>query len=191
MRSWERAKLRKAAVRYAEHGWHVLPGAYLVGQHAGRHAKERRFDCGEAGCRTVACHPVPGRAYLPTRSPAVVAEWWRTHPYSVLFPTGHAFDVLEVSATLGRAALLGDGFVAARGPVAVAQQKGQGDRWLFLVLPGHGLLPELAGSPTWCCTGRARGSRRHRARSSAGGSRWELSPETTAGDRRSPTPCRR
>jgi hypothetical protein len=178
MRSWERAKLRKAAIRYVEHGWHVLPGAYLVGQHAGRHAKERRFDCGEVGCRTVACHPVPGRAYLPTRSPAVVDEWWRTHPYSVLFPTGHAFDVLEVSATLGRAALLGDGFVAARGPVAVAQPKGQGDRWFFLVLPGHGLLPELAQQPDVVLHGQGSWVPAAPSPQFGGRVRWELSPET-------------
>src|SRR6185437_225319 len=57
MRSWERAKLRRVAMRYAEQGWHVLPGAYLVRPGRGRHTHERRFDCGEIGCRTVACHP--------------------------------------------------------------------------------------------------------------------------------------
>lgn len=174
MRSWERAKLRKAALRYVEHGWHVLPGAYLVGQHAGRHAKERRFDCGQAGCRTVACHPA---AYSPSRSPAIVAEWWSEHPYSVLFPTGHAFDVLEVSAALGRAALLGDGFVAARGPVAVAQEKGQGDRWFFLVLPGHGLLPELAQQPDVVLHGQGSWVPAAPSPQFGGRVRWELSPE--------------
>jgi hypothetical protein len=170
MRSWERGKLRKAATRYVEHGWHVLPGAYLVGQHVGRHAKERRFDCGEVGCRTVACHPA---AYTPSRSPSVVAEWWRVHPYSVLFPTGHAFDVLEVSAALGRAALLGDGFVAARGPVAVAP----GGRWCFLVLPGHGLLPELAQQPDVVLHGQGSWVPAAPSPQFGGRVRWELSPE--------------
>jgi hypothetical protein len=72
-----------------------------------------------------------------------VTRHWHAHPYTVLFPTGHAFDVLEVPADLGRTALLGDGFVAARGPVAVAP----GERWMFLVRPGHGILPELARHP--------------------------------------------
>ncbi|MEV0570253.1 bifunctional DNA primase/polymerase [Dactylosporangium sp. NPDC050588] len=175
MRSWERAKLRKAAVRYAEHGWHVLPGAYLVGQHAGRHARERRFDCGQPGCRTVACHPT---ANTPSRSPAAVAEWWRVHPYSVLFPTGYAFDVLEVPGALGRAALLGDGFVAARGPVMVARQKDQGDRWSFLVLPGHGLLPELAQQPGVVLHGQGSWVPAAPSPQFGGRVRWELSPES-------------
>jgi hypothetical protein len=182
MRSWERTRLRKAAIRYAEHGWHVLPGAYLVGQHAGRHAKERRFDCGQTGCRTVACHPVPSatdnQARTPTRSPAVVAEWWSKHPYSVLFPTGHAFDVLEVSAALGRTALLGDGFVAARGPVAVAQEHDRGGRWYFLVLPGHGLLPELAQQHDVVLHGQGSWVPAAPSPQFGGRVRWELSPET-------------
>jgi hypothetical protein len=140
MRSWECAKLRRVAVRYAEHGWHVVPGAYLVGNRVGRHVKARRFDCGEIGCRTVACHPALGGWETMPRLPVqAVTEWWRVHPYTVLLASGHAFDVLEVPAVLGRAALLGNGFVAARGPVAVTP----GDRWMFFVRPGHGLLPEL------------------------------------------------
>ncbi|MDG6102333.1 bifunctional DNA primase/polymerase [Dactylosporangium aurantiacum] len=173
MRSWERAKLRKAALRYVEHGWHVLPGAYLVGQHAGRHAKERRFVCGEIGCRTVACHPA---ARVPSRSPAVVAGWWRKDPWTVLFPTGYAFDVLEVPAALGRAALLGDGLVAARGPVAVARP-GQGERWHFLVLPGHGLLPELAQQPGVVLHGQGSWVPAPPSPQFGGRVRWELPPE--------------
>jgi hypothetical protein len=141
MRSWERAKLRRVAMRYAEHDWHVMPGAFLVNAgRVGRHAKERRFDCGEAGCRTVACHPaLAGWESMPPLSLAAVAEWWRVHPYTVLLATGHAFDVLEVPAALGRAALLGNGYVSARGPVAVAPN----GRWMFFVQPGHSLLAEL------------------------------------------------
>ena len=136
----DRARLGRVAKRFAEQDWPVVPGAYLT-SNAGRHARERRFDCGELGCRTVACHPA--RSGWETAAPlsvSDVAQWWRTHPYTVLLATGHAFDVLEVPATLGRAALLGDGYVAARGPVAVAP----GGRWMWFVRPGHGLLPELA-----------------------------------------------
>ena len=144
MRSWERSKLRRIAMRYAEQGWHVLPGAYIVGpggsSRAGRHAKERRFDCGEIGCRTVACHPALAGWEAMSRLPMdAVAEWWRVHPYTVLLATGHSFDVLEVPANLGRAALLGDGYVSARGPVAVTPT----GRWMFFVQAGHSLLPEL------------------------------------------------
>src|SRR5690348_6142040 len=104
MRSWERPKLRRAAVRYAEQGWHVVPGAYLVGRRLGKHGGPRRFDCGEIGCRTVACHPTPDDWETMRRLTVTgVNEWWRVHPYSVLLATGHRFDVLEVPGRLGRA----------------------------------------------------------------------------------------
>jgi hypothetical protein len=170
MLAWERSKLRKAAVRYASHGWHVQAGAFLVGQQAGRHAKSRRFDCGELGCKTVACHPT---TLPPSRVPAEVAGWWRTHPHAVLFPTGYAFDVLEVPAALGRAALLGDGLVAARGPVAVAP----GDRWMFLVLAGHGLLPELAQQQDVVLHGQGSWVPAPPSPQFGGRVRWELGPE--------------
>ena len=136
-----RRPLRRAAIRYAEHGWHVMPGAVLPPRRIGRNAKERRFDCGQPGCRTVACHPaLPGWETRASDDPAMVDAWWQVSPYTVLLATGHAFDVLEVPAALGRAALSGDGSVAARGPVAVAP----GGRWMFWVRPGHAVLPELA-----------------------------------------------
>ncbi|WP_344405740.1 bifunctional DNA primase/polymerase [Dactylosporangium fulvum] len=170
MLAWERFKLRKAAVEYTAHGWPVRPGAALVGGHAGRHSRRRRFDCGEAGCPTVACHPTP---LPPTASPEVAAAHWRARPYSVLFPTGHAFDVLEVPAALGRAALLGDGFVAARGPVAVAP----GGRWMFLVLPGHGVLPELAQQPEVVLHGPDSWVPAPPSPQFGGRVRWELPPD--------------
>jgi len=141
MQIWERAKLRRTAIRFAAHGWHVVPGAYLVGGRTGRHAKERRFECGDLGCPTITCHPiVTGWTNLASTDPDRVANWWRERPYSVLLATGHAFDVLEVPAGLGRAAVLGDGHVAATGPVAVTPS----GRWMFMVQPGHGVLPELS-----------------------------------------------
>jgi len=173
MFSWERLRLRKAAARFAAHGWAVRPGAYLVGGRAGRHSRQRRFDCGEPGCRTVACHP----ANLPaTTDPAQVAHLWSDHPYTVLLPTGYTFDVLEVPAFLGRAALLGDGFVAARGPVAVTP----GDRWLFLVLPGHGVLPELAQQPDVVLHGQDSWIPAPPSPQFGGRVRWEIAPETHA-----------
>ncbi|WP_433209250.1 bifunctional DNA primase/polymerase [Dactylosporangium sp. CS-047395] len=167
MFSWERLRLRKAAARYAAHGWPVRPGAYLVGRHTGRHQRERRFDCGTPGCPTVACHPAPFTGDS-------VAAIWREHSYTVLLPTGYAFDVLEVPGALGRAALLGDGFVAARGPVAVAP----GDRWMFLVLPGHGVLPELAAQAGVVLHGQGSWVPAPPSQQFGGRVRWELAPET-------------
>jgi hypothetical protein len=173
MRLWERSKLRRAAVRYAEHGWHVMPGAYLADDRDGRSA-QRRFDCGEVGCRTVACHPaIPGWEFMPKPAASTVATWWRVRPYTVLLATGYAFDVLEVPAGLGRAALLGNGFVAARGPVAVTP----GDRWMFFVRPGHGLLPTLAQHQEVVLHGQGSWVPAPPSPQLGGRIRWELTPE--------------
>jgi hypothetical protein len=177
-RGWERSKLRRVAMRYAEQGWHVVPGAYLASSgKVGRHARpqERRFDCGEIGCRTVACHPaVTGWEDMPRLAVDAVAEWWRVHPYSVLLATGHEFDVLEVPSSLGRAALLGDGYTAARGPVACTPT----GRWMFFVRPGHGLLPELGRHPDVVLHGLGSWVPAAPSPQPGGRIRWEISPET-------------
>ncbi|TWH65842.1 bifunctional DNA primase/polymerase-like protein [Micromonospora olivasterospora] len=93
----ERVRLRRIAVRYALHGWEVTPGACLA---------RSRFVCGRAGCPTVGCHPALEEWQQgASADPARVATWWRSRPHGVLLPTGRAFDVLEVSAHLGRQAL--------------------------------------------------------------------------------------
>nr|MDT0658838.1 bifunctional DNA primase/polymerase [Micromonospora sp. DSM 115978] len=145
----DRMRLRRIAVRYAVHGWDVTPGASLT-----RH----RFVCGRVGCHTTGCHPaMEDWETGASADPARVATWWRVRPHSVLLVTGRAFDVLEVPAYLGRAALdaiesatgqasgrrSGDGpappLDRRRGPVAVTP----GGRWMFLVRPGEPLRPEL------------------------------------------------
>jgi hypothetical protein len=179
MRWWDpanldRLRLARTARRYAEQGWPVVPGAYPVAKRTGRHSTVRRFDCGDVGCRTVACHPAIPRWELGASSDvAVVDSWWRQRPYSVLLATGHAFDVLEVPAVLGRAALLGDGFVAARGPVAVAP----GGRWMFLVRPGHGLLPALAARSDVILHGLGSWVPAPPSHQPGGRVHWELAPE--------------
>ncbi|MEU7869860.1 bifunctional DNA primase/polymerase [Dactylosporangium sp. NPDC049140] len=170
--TWGKSRLGKAAARYAAHGWPVRPGAYLVDRHAGRHLRQRRFDCGRPGCPTVACHPAPRPM---TGDAAQARALWREHPYTILLPTGYAFDVLEVPGTLGRAALLGDGFAAAQqcGPVVVAP----GDRWMFLVLPGHGVLPELAAHAGVVLHGQGSWVPAPPSPQFGGRVRWELTPE--------------
>src|SRR5690606_37912292 len=42
----QRSVLRRAALRYADHGWRVVPGAFLA---------DNRYVCGPL-CPTVACH---------------------------------------------------------------------------------------------------------------------------------------
>ncbi|MGC5032207.1 bifunctional DNA primase/polymerase [Micromonospora sp. DT229] len=131
----ERVRLRRVAVRYAMHGWEVTPGACLA---------RSRFVCGRAGCPTVGCHPaLENWEHAASADPARVANWWRARPYSVLLPTGHSFDVLEIPADLGRRVLeavrahpAGPG---VRGPVLITPT----GRWMFLVRPGDPLRPEL------------------------------------------------
>src|SRR5688500_17838620 len=136
----DRSRLRHAALRYAEHGWDVTPGAHLAGD---------RFACARPGCPTIGCHPALERwEEAATCDTTRVAEWWRRAPHAVLLPTGRAFDVLEVPAHLGlrvlgaarlHASVLGPGRGQVRGPVAVTPT----GRWMFLVRPGDPLRPEL------------------------------------------------
>src|SRR2546423_484172 len=123
-----RARLRRAATRYARHGWDVIPGACLTGP---------RFACEEAGCHAVACHP--GRAdwqAVAGHDVPAVRSWWRDLPRAVLLATGRAFDAIEVPAELGRFAA-GQG----QGPGAGAPS----GQWLFLVRPGQSPRPQVQG----------------------------------------------
>ena len=136
----DRIRLRRAALRYAAHGWPVLPGAWLAGL---------RFACGRPGCPIMAAHPAPESwSDAATTEPAAVQAWWRRRPHTVLLATGHRFDALEVPATLGlrvlgtarlHSGVLGAGAADARGPVAVTAA----GRWMFLVSPGAPLRTEL------------------------------------------------
>jgi bifunctional DNA primase/polymerase-like protein len=132
-RLWDRLhqkRLRRAAVRYTTHGWEVVPGAVR---------SSGRYRC-EAGCPTRGVHP-DWTDWEPTATtdPEWVTALWAFRPRAVLLATGRVFDVLEVPAFLGTAAVRGPG----RGPVAVT---GVG-RWMFLVRPFAMLRPELATRP--------------------------------------------
>lgn len=172
----DRVRLRRAALRFAEHGWAVTPGARLSGT---------RFVCGRAGCPTVGCHPAlecwEGEASADV---ARVAGWWRSQPHAVLLVTGRTFDVLEVPAHLGLRALgaarlhagvVGPGRGQVRGPVAVTPA----GRWMFFVRPGDPLRPELDecldvirhGTGSWVPAAPSR--------LPEGRVRWAVAPEET------------
>lgn len=138
-RQLTRLRLRTAALRFAEHGWSVTPGAWLAGD---------RFDCMRADCAAQACHPARADwAESASTSGTQVHNWWRDEPHSVLLATGETVDVIEVSALLGSRAVRGpaagpgeaSAVGNARGPVAVTPT----GRWMFLVRPGGGLRPSL------------------------------------------------
>ena len=158
----QRSLLKRAALRYADHGWPVFPGAYLNAD---------RYACGPL-CPTVACHPaVEDWETAASSDVADVAMWWDRQAFSVLLATGRAFDVIEVPARIGlpasRAAVLG--------PVAVTPM----GRWMFLVEPGDGLRPELAEQLDVIKHGPGSWIPAPPTRTLDGRIRWEVPPAVT------------
>jgi hypothetical protein len=132
-----------AAADYAALGWPVCPGAHLRGSRArgsrlagpahGRIPElGRACSCDRIGCPAPGAHPVsPAWQIEASADPGDVARWWRERPRAnIVLVTGRVFDVLDVPAAAGPAALarLKRARVAA-GPVALS---GDG-RALFFV----------------------------------------------------------
>src|SRR5215831_5142093 len=89
---WQRSVLRRGALRYAERGWRVIPGAALMND---------RYVCGPL-CPTIAIHPAIDRwQSAASHDWSDVDGWWSKTPHSVLLATGDTFDVIEVSAAVG------------------------------------------------------------------------------------------
>jgi hypothetical protein len=171
----DRVKLRRAALRYAAHGWAVTPGACLDGH---------RFDCGRPGCPIAGCHPAIESAEDASADAALVSAWWCRRPHTVLLATGRTFDVLEVPASLGLRALgaarlhadvLGRGYADAHGPVAVTPS----GRWMFLVRSGTPLRSELDQYLEVVRHGRGSWIPAAPSRMPDGAVRWAVSPDET------------
>lgn len=157
-----RIRLGRAALRFAAHGWDVIPGACYTGS---------RFACGRPGCHTTACHPALERwAEAASHDLATVAGWWRQAPHAVLLATGRAFDVIEVPAYLA-----GPCFDQVRGPVAVAPT----GSWMFFVRRGEPLRPELDGRLDVLRHGRDSWVPAPPTRLPEGPVRWAVPPEET------------
>lgn len=171
---FDRLRLRRAALRYAAHGWAVTPGARLTGH---------RFACGRPGCPIMACHPaLESWEQTASADPNQVQAWWRHTAHTVLLVTGRCFDVLEVPArlglrTLGAARLhtgvLGVERADARGPVAVTAA----GRWMFLVRPGMPLRSELEQRLDVVRHGLGSWVPAAPSRTLEGPVRWAVSPE--------------
>jgi len=160
---WLRSALRRAAIRYANRGWPVLPGASLIGD---------RYVCGPL-CPTVGCHPaIENWERRASVDGADVDTWWAESTFSVLLATGRAFDVIEVPARIGRPAAA----EALLGPVAVAPT----GRWMFLVEPGQALRPELARQLDVVLHGSGSWIPAPPTRTPIGRIRWHTSPTVTA-----------
>ena len=162
-RSVQRTLLRRAAQRYADRGWRVVPGAAL---------KDDRYVCGPL-CPTVACHPAVDRWESAASNEASdVDGWWARLPCSVLLATGYTFDVIEVPARIGAAAARS----ATLGPVAVAPT----GRWMFLVEPGDSLRPELSARLDVVLHGPGSWIPAPPTRTPGGRIRWEIHPAVTS-----------
>lgn len=94
-------------MRYASLGWPVVPGAYPPTQAEVPDGSLRSCSCDRLGCPSPASHPVsPAWQTLASTDPSQVLRWWLAMPAAnVVLPTGRVFDVLDVPAEAGLAAL--------------------------------------------------------------------------------------
>jgi Bifunctional DNA primase/polymerase, N-terminal len=128
MRGDRRDPLGQAAKNYAALGWPVCVGAHLP---ADGLKTGRACSCDRVGCPAPGAHPVsPTWQMQATVDTGIIGQWWAARPEaSVILITGRVFDVLDVPAVVGSAALarIEETGIAA-GPVAEA-----GGRTLFFV----------------------------------------------------------
>jgi hypothetical protein len=136
-RSRDRAErhqpLGTVAARYASMGWPVCPGAHPYRATRGSHEPGRACSCDRVGCPAPGAHPVsPTWQMQATVDTNVITSWWQTRPEAnVILVTGRVFDVLDVPAAAGSAALAAmEAVGAAVGPVSGLGQ----DRMLFYVM---------------------------------------------------------
>ena len=122
-----RTRLQQAACDYTHLAdWPIVPGSVWTGTQYVRGHTDR--PAGEF-------EPVFPR---PTRDVRRVHSLWKIAPYSVLAPTGTAFDVISVPLVVGVAATRTGPFRRRIAPAALSP-----DRIRFLVLPGIPLAPDL------------------------------------------------
>jgi Bifunctional DNA primase/polymerase, N-terminal len=121
------------AAHYASMGWPVCLGAHPY--RGSRASKEpgRACSCDRVGCPAPGAHPVsPTWQMQATVDTSVIASWWQTRPEAnVILVTGRVFDVLDVPAAAGTAALAKMQAVGATvGPVSALGP----ERMLFYVV---------------------------------------------------------
>jgi hypothetical protein len=130
-------RMAVAAGEYAAMGWTLCAGTYpprLLQHQRPQHQRElqRACSCDRLGCPAPGAHPVsPAWKVQATADPAVVEHWWMSQPRAnVILVTGRVFDVLDVPASAGAAALaLMERSAVEPGPVAIST----GNRALFFV----------------------------------------------------------
>src|SRR6201981_950283 len=125
--------LGEAAAQYASMGWPVCVGAHTYRGTRAAMERGRACSCDRVGCPAPGVHPVsPAWQMQATVDLSVIQDWWETRPEAnVILVTGRVFDVLDVPAAAGPAALGQlDAASVAVGPVAVVGQ----ERMLFFVM---------------------------------------------------------
>ncbi len=121
-------RLAAAAAAYAARGWPVCLGAYPPPD---ARVTGRACSCDRVGCPAPAAHPMsPAWHLLASTDAAEVRQRWERYPEAnIVLPTGQVFDVLDVPAAAGAAALEAMRQAGtAPGPVAAG-----GGRVLFFV----------------------------------------------------------
>jgi hypothetical protein len=157
-------RLAAAAVEYAAMGWPVCAGARSMGESAGAagSSRSRSFrptasprdrgtgracSCDRVGCPAPGAHPVSAAWQIEaTSDPLEAGRYWLERPdANVILATGRVFDVLDVPAPAGAAALAMMSRSGVQpGPVAA----GVGGRALFFVTTRG--APEDEGE-WWSC----------------------------------------
>jgi hypothetical protein len=120
--------LGQAAINYATLGWPVCVGAHLS---ADGLRPGRACSCDRVGCPAPGAHPVsPTWQMQATVDTPTIQGWWAARPEaSVILVTGRVFDVLDIPAEAGTAALAAiEAAGITAGPVAAT-----GGRMLFFV----------------------------------------------------------
>ena len=124
--------LGDAAAQYASMGWPVCLGTHPYRGTRGAMEPGRGCSCDRVGCPAPGAHPIsPAWQMQATVDLNVIRGWWETRPEAnVILVTGRVFDVLDVPAEAGSAALAQmQAAGTAAGPVALVGP----DRMLFFV----------------------------------------------------------
>jgi hypothetical protein len=140
-------RMAVAATRYAEMGWPVCVGAYPPGRMQRPGETLRACSCDRVGCPAPGAHPIsPAWQVQATTDVPLVEHRWLARPEAnIILVTGRVFDVLDVPAAAGMAALSQMERSGVRpGPVALSA----GDRALFFVLSRAVLADE---DEWWSC----------------------------------------
>jgi hypothetical protein len=129
----QREPLGLAAQRYAAMGWPVCVGVHAQRDIKGAPETGRACSCDRVGCPAPGAHPVsPTWQMQATVDTDIIGGWWEARPEAnIILVTGRVFDVLDVPAGAGTAALTGmERAGVSAGPVTAVGS----DRMLFFVV---------------------------------------------------------